>query len=374
MEFGFYVAKIKSALTEPRWGLVATLAAAGIGVSIFLLTFGGGLTSSVPADLVTANDLLVAAAPVTPAPRLDREAYDRKLRQLANWQDSASTAETAAASGKPRLWPVAAAYPKYGAILPFKRIVAYYGNFLSKGMGVLGEYPEDVMLEMLAKEVKAWEAADPTTPVQPTIDYIAVTAQSSAGKDGRYRLRMPPAQIDKALALAKKIDGIVVLDVQPGLADLMGEIKVLEPYLVLPQVHLAIDPEFVMKTGARPGTRVGTVDAADVNAAAAYLAELVRKNDLPPKVLVVHRYTKEMVTNAVKIKPLPEVQVVMDMDGWGPAAKKYGTYNACIYPYPVQFTGFKLFYKNDVKQPGTSLLTPAEILRLTPQPSFIQYQ
>ena len=29
-----------------------------------------------------------------------------------------------------------------------------------------------------------------------------------------------------------------------------------------------------------------------------------------------------MVTNYKEIKPLPEVQIVMDMDGWGEKAKK----------------------------------------------------
>jgi hypothetical protein len=76
-------------------------------------------------------------------------------------------------------WPVKTAYPKPGAILPFKRIVAYYGNFYSKNMGALGEYPADEMLAKLTAECKKWEAADPTIPVQPAIHYIAVTAQGS---------------------------------------------------------------------------------------------------------------------------------------------------------------------------------------------------
>lgn len=309
---------------------------------------------------------------IPPKPTLDKDEYDRKLRQLAHVSEDAPPV---AEGDKPRLWPVKAAYPNVGAILPFKRIVAYYGNFLAKGMGVLGEYPEDVMLAKLAVEVKKWEEADPTTPVQPAIDYIAITAQLSPGKDGKYRARMPFSQIDKALEIAAKIDGIVILEVQPGLANLMGEIRSLEPYLIKPNVHLAIDPEFVMiKSGARPGTRVGTVDAVDVNAAAAYLEYLVQENGLPPKVLIVHRYTQAMVTNATKITPLPDVQIVIDMDGWGPADKKYSTYNSWIATQPVQFTGFKLFYKNDIKRPGSRLLTPAEILELTPQPSFIQFQ
>jgi len=40
---------------------------------------------------------------------------------------------------------------------------------------------------------------------------------------------------------------------------------------------------------------------------------------------------------------------------------------------PVQFTGFKLFYHNDTKK-GDPLLTPKDVLRLIPQPLYIQYQ
>ena len=81
-----------------------------------------------------------------------------------------------------------------------------------------------------------------------------------------------------------------------------------------------------------------------------------------------------MVTNYKEIKPLPEVQVVMHMDGWGGAAKKINTYQQFIYKEPVQFTGFKLFYKNDVLEKGTTLMIPNDLLKLNPQPIYIQYQ
>jgi hypothetical protein len=129
-----------------------------------------------------------------------------------------------------------------------------------------------------------------------------------------------------------------------------------------------------MKSGAKPGTEIGTFSSADVNYAAQYLANLVQKNNLPPKILVVHRFTQGMMTGYKNIKPLPEVQIVVDMDGWGFGAKKINTYNTVVTPEPVQFAGFKLFYKNDLKPPSKSMLTPAEILKLTPAPVFIQYQ
>ncbi len=305
-------------------------------------------------------------------PHFNKADYDARMLALANV--STSTATSTASSTKTALWPASTVYPKIGAILPFNRVVAYYGNFLSKQMGVLGQYPEDEMLAKLDAEVKKWQEADPTTPVMPAIDYIALTAQASPGKDGKYRLQMPDTEIDKAVALAKKINGIVILDVQVGLSNLEAELPMLEKYLKMPQVHLAIDPEFSMKKGSRPGTVIGTFDAKDVNYAAEYLAGLVKANNLPPKILVVHRFTRPMVTNYKEITPLPEVQVVMDMDGWGSPSRKLGTYGAVIYGEPVQFTGFKLFYKNDILPPSTHMMTPQEVLGLTPRPIFIQYQ
>ncbi|MHB8660587.1 MAG: hypothetical protein ACYC75_01425 [Minisyncoccota bacterium] len=317
-----------------------------------------------------------------PLPVLDKADYAARLFALAHVSTStlASSPEsffdatTTATTSARRLWPVKTIYPDAPAILPFKRIVAYYGNYYSAQMGVLGEYPTDEMLAMLASTTAEWTAADPTTPVVPALEYIAVVAQGRAGADGTYRLRMPDDQIEKTIQLADQIHGLVFLDVQVGLSNLQAELPLLEPYLKMPQVELAIDPEFSMKYGNPPGTVIGTFDATDVNYAASYLANIVNQYHLPPKVLVVHRFTEAMVTHYKQIQPLPEVEIVMNMDGWGSKEKKKGTYNAVIYPEPVQFTGIKLFYKNDLRPPSTGMLTPAEVLKLTPAPIYVQYQ
>ena len=308
---------------------------------------------------------------------LDTKLYDHKMLLLANNPKPkvvATSTATSTKSVKVPLWPAKTVYPSSGALLPFNRIIAYYGNFLSKGMGVLGQYPEAEMLAKLRSEVKHWEEADPATPVIPAIHYIAVTAQVSAGKDGKYILRMPDSQIELALETAKKVNGIVFLDVQIGLSTLQKEIPLLDAFLKLPNVHLGIDPEFSMKTGIAPGHVIGSMDAVDINYVANHLAELVKANNLPPKILVIHRFTHKMVTNFKQITPLPEVQIVMHMDGWGSPAKKFGTYSQVIVPEPVQFTGFKIFYRNDLKPPSTRLITPQELLDLNPRPIYIQYQ
>ncbi len=322
-------------------------------------------------------------------PPLDTLSYDKKNLDLANnpppkmpttkiVKDKKTGKETTVIippkPEPPNIWPPKTVYPNPGAILPFKRIVAYYGNLYSTQMGVLGEYPEDEMLAKLDVEVKKWEAADPATPVMPALHYIAVVAQGKPGSDGKYRTRMPDSEIDKVLAMAAKINAIVFLDVQLGFSNAQTEIPLLEKYLQMPNVHLGIDPEFSMKTGIRPGKVVGTLDASDVNFAANYLAKIVKENNLTPKILVIHRYTQKMLTNYKDMKPLPQVQIVINMDGWGWMSRKIGTYTHFIYPEPVQFTGFKLFYKNDIKNPGTVLMTPVDLLKLRPKPIYIQYQ
>lgn len=291
---------------------------------------------------------------------LDSLAYDLKVEHLAN-NDT---------TGK---WPVKGPYPLPGALLPFNRIVAYYGNLYSKGMGILGELPKDSMLARLQQEVQHWQKADTTTKVIPALHYIAVTAQTQPGKGNMYRLRMPFHQIDTILSWAKSINGLVFLDVQVGHSSVKNEIVELLPYLQLPNVHLGIDPEFSMKTGVAPGRVIGHFDASDINDAIDILAQTVRDHNLPPKVLVVHRFTQGMIKNYQDIKLTPEVQVVIDMDGFGDKILKESTWKRYIYKEPVQFTGFKLFYKNDTKL-NWQMYTPEELMQFTPRPVYIQYQ
>jgi hypothetical protein len=315
----------------------------------------------------------VAAAPKEAAPgipasaggTLDTARYDYLMKYIANGDTSGR-------------WPVKnTPYPLPGAILPFYRPVAYYGNLYSNRMGALGKWPKAQMIPNLLAEVKKWNEADTVIKSIPSLHYIAVTAQGAPGKDGKFRYRMPHHQIDTILNWAKEINAIVFIDVQIGLSTLQEEIPLFEKYLSMPNVHLGIDPEFAMngKGGKKPGTVIGTMDASDINWVGDYLAGLVRKNNLPPKIFMIHRFTKGMITGYDRIKLRPELQVVIDMDGWGPPDLKKGTYRYWINEQPVQFTGFKLFYVNDVEKSGQKEMMSREtLLGLKPRPVYIQYQ
>lgn len=299
---------------------------------------------------------------VNTAPAFDSLQYDKLMNSLSH-NDSSG------------LWPVKTAYPKMGALLPFSRIIAFYGNLYSTRMGVMGALPPDEMLDSLQNEVRRWNTADTIIEAKPALHYIAVTAQRAPGKGGKYRLRMPDTQIQKVLDIAKQIDALVFLDIQVGRSTLEEEIPLLREYLKLPHVHLGIDPEYSMKTASVPGEKLGTMDATDINYAAEYLAQLVEENNLPPKILVVHRFKKLMMTNYKQIETRPEVQVVIHMDGFGRRELKLSSYKHTITDEPVQFAGFKLFYKNDTVDPKMPfVMQPEEILKLNPVPVYIQYQ
>ena len=325
-----------------------------------------------------------ATAPAAPPAKGKKAAKGKKGGKTPKWQQAAPPGKIAPpgkynAGEDPEYakqvgWPVKTPPTLPGSILPGKRIVAYYGNPRSTKMGVLGEYPKDEMLRRLKVEVAKWEKADPSLPVLPALHLVAVVAQGEPGKSGKYRMIHPDALVNEVYGWAKEVNGILFVDIQTGHSDIRTILPRFEWILKNPDVHLGMDAEFnLIKSGKIPCTKIGTYDAADVNYAAGFLAELVKKYNLPPKVLIVHRFTRNMITNAKNIQLRPEVQIVMNMDGWGAPWLKHDSYKDYIVKEPVEYTGFKLFYHNDTKK-GDPLMTPQDLLKLNPKPVYIQYQ
>ncbi|MDE2039286.1 MAG: hypothetical protein KGO96_04905 [Elusimicrobia bacterium] len=265
--------------------------------------------------------------------------------------------------------PLSAATERAAGLLPAHRIVTYYGNPLSKRMGVLGESPPDEMLAQLERAARQWQKADPKTKVWPGLELVATVASDWPGPDGLYRTRMDSALIEKVCSWAQKRHWLVILDIQVGRSSVRAEVERLLPFLKRPYVHLALDPEFEMRHGLRPGARIGSSDAEDVNVATLLLSRIVERYHLPPKLLLVHRFTYDMLTRYKRIRLNPNVQVAVVMDGFGAPGFKRRAYNATVAREPVEFTGVKLFYKND-----KPLMSPSEVLRWRPAPNVIIYQ
>jgi hypothetical protein len=227
------------------------------------------------------------------------------------------------------------------------------------------------MLRKLDSEVAAWNRIDPTTPAIPALHVIVLVADATPGPSGKYRTRHDSAMIEKVYGWARSRNALMFVDLQVGQSTLQAELPWIEKFLIRPDVHLGIDPEFAMKGNAIPGKRIGSYDAADINYASRFLANLVDKYKLPPKILVVHRFTPKGVTNADRIQLDPRVQIVMHMDGFGPPWMKRDTYWRDIKGEPVQFTGWKQFTKLKNDRPPTPR---GDILRLWPVPLYIQIQ
>jgi hypothetical protein len=313
-------------------------------------------SDSVPADWSTGDSAKPATSTIDSARPVARVKSKKSIFNVSS-ADSAR-------------WPVPGPDPLLGSIIPEHRIVAFYGNPLSKRMGILGEIDPEEMLRRLEAIATEWAAADSGQKVLPALHLIATVAQGYPGPARKYRLQMPDSVIERVADWVEKRGWILILDIQPGLSSVEAELPVLLPYLKRPYVHLALDPEFAMKDGHLPGRDwMGNMDASEVNHAVDVLAKVVEEHQLPPKVLVVHRFTRNMLKNASRIKLDPRVQVVIDMDGYGSPGSKMGAYRWFVVRHPVQYTGFKLFFKND-----KPMMKPAEVLELYPKPMYIQYQ
>ena len=279
------------------------------------------------------------------------------------WEPDAQRGPRSAATP----FPLPPALP--GSVVPARRIVAYYGNQLSSRMGILGEATPPQMLARLKEQARAYAVADPKTPVQPALELVAIVAQEGAGRDGLYRLKMDDEIIEEVAQWAESNNFLLILDVQPGRNSFAPEVQSLMPFLKRPYVHLALDPEFAMGPNELPGEEIGSVDAAAINRTIQTLAELVTAENLPPKLLLVHRFTERMVTNYRQIRPDPRVQVAIVMDGFGTPEAKISKYDALVGDQRVQYAGFKLFYRQD--QP---VMTPRQVLELDPAPHVVIYQ
>jgi hypothetical protein len=314
------------------------------------------LTRSTMSDSAATDSNRVALVASDSAPPPTRERAKKRAFNISS-ADSAR-------------WPVPAPDPLPGSLLPEHRIVAFYGNPLSKRMGVLGEIEPEEMLRRLEATATEWAATDSGQKVLPALHLIATVAQGYPGPARKYRLQMPDSIIERVANWVESRGWLLILDIQPGLSSVEAELPVLVPYLKRPYVHLALDPEFAMKDGHLPGRDwMGHMDAAEVNHAIDVLAKVVEEYQLPPKVLVVHRFTRNMLTNASQIRLDPRVQVIIDMDGYGSPGSKMGAYRWFVVRHPVQYTGFKLFFKND-----KPMMKPKEVLELYPRPMYIQYQ
>jgi hypothetical protein len=220
-------------------------------------------------------------------------------------------------------------------------------------------------LQGLAAEYQAL-ANDRT--VLPTFHIIVTVADPFPGPAGTYSHWTSEAQLAEWIEFAAGRGAAVVLDIQPGRADLVQEVQRLRPFLLQPHVHMALDPEFTMAEGEVPGQVIGQVDGEQINTVQALLQEIALEVGLN-KVLIVHQFDPTMVVDKAAIRDYPNVELVIDADGFGSPLAKTEDYLIYAGEPGFEYGGFKLFYEWDAP-----LMEPAGVLGLRPVPAVIIYQ
>ena len=124
-----------------------------------------------------------------------------------------------------------------------------------------------------------------------------------------------------------------------------------------------------MRDGEIPGVDLGGVDGAEIQGAVEALSRLVEEAGTPDMILLIHQFESGIVTNKQLIEPTQNVLVVLSADEFGPAEDKTTKYDVLVGDEPIQYGGFKLFYRQD-----EPLLSPEEVLELDSVPVVVNYQ
>ena len=254
-------------------------------------------------------------------------------------------------------------------LFPDRRLVAFYGNPLTPVLGVLGEQGPDAAIDRMLPIVARYEADG--IPAIPAFEIIVTVADSRAGADGDYSNEMDPEVIRPWIEAAAGRGVYVILDLQPGRTDFLTQAKYYEEFLRLPHVGLALDPEWRLEPDQLHLEQIGSVDAAEINTVVEWLADLVRTEHLPQKLLLLHQFRLSMITDRGLVETPPELAVAIQADGQGPIESKYETWAALTAgPEAERFWwGWKNFYDEDSPTP-----TPDQVLDLTPTAYYVSYQ
>jgi hypothetical protein len=261
--------------------------------------------------------------------------------------------------------------PRGGRTLfPDYRLVGFCGTPNAPALGALqGNLPAR------AKELEAQAEKYATKrKLLPVFELIAVVVQSGAGPDGKYRRRVDDSVIDHYLKVARASKALLLLNIQPGQSDFLTEVKTFDKYLREPDVGVALDPEWAMKPKQTPGRFYGQTDGETINEVASYLSDIIKEGDLPEKALVFHQVNRGVLKDEPQLNPMPGVIFIKSVDGLGPMHTKIETYDYLMLTMRKGVhPGFKLFYDEDTRN-GSRIMSPKEVLALSPQPEYVMYE
>ena len=358
-------------LPRLRWPYLVLLAV------LAAVALPGATSATALAEVTIARLAVPAADSAEPEPEPER-AIDPRLGGVAALESSGSS--LLLALDPPSALPAELAVPV--AVVPpgprrlppsvFARaqVVSFYGYPGVPVMGALGAHSPLDAVTAVSLVAAEYDALNGPREVVPALHLIVAVAQRYSGSDGLYLDRMDAELLAEYVEAARERDVLLFLDIQVGWSDVLLEVSWLAAALREPFVHLAIDPEFATRSdGAPPGVAIGSLEASEVNDVQRYLARIVRLRGLPPKVLVLHQFLDDMLRDVDAYEDVPEVELAIDMDGYGGDQAKLSKYDRYALSSYAERAAIKLFYDWDAP-----LITPARLQALPRPPDLVIYQ
>ena len=273
---------------------------------------------------------------------------------------------TSIAERFPRLLPRA---PHLEPLSSGRQIISYYGNPYSASMGILGAGGLETIGAKLEEHAALYDQLNGPLGVVPAMHLVYAVAQYHPTDNGLYLQYVGDDDVRRYVAYTREHDMLLFIDLQIGRSTVRDEIERVLPYLRYPHVHLALDPEFAVSDPEVPGTDLGSLNARDINDAQQMLDQLAEQEGLPPKLLIVHQFADSMLQGGDAIESYPNVELIFDMDGFGPAAIKRVKYEDLAGRSYATNAGIKLFFDYD-----PDLMSEEDVLRLQPTPALVIYQ
>ncbi len=276
-------------------------------------------------------------------------------------------------SARPASSPASSQLPRGGReLFPRHRLVGFSGGPGSAAFGRLGVGDLDERVREIERLGRSYGTGG--REVLPVLELITVVVHASPGRDGTFNSRIDDAVIAEHLDAARRHRALLLLNIQPGRARFLDEVRGLQRWLREPDVGLALDPEWAVAAPQIPGRSYGSVTGAELDAVSAYVADLVERNDLPEKAIVVHQLAPSILRGGAALTARDGVAMIKSVDGIGSREAKVHTWTRLTSGMSTVFhPGFKLFLEEDAEG-ASRLMTAAEVMALTPRPEYVLYE
>jgi hypothetical protein len=255
------------------------------------------------------------------------------------------------------------------ALLDEYQVVVHYGSPIAEGLGILGQSPPEEAASRLQDQTARFDELNGGRGALGAMEVIYGMALAEPGTEGTHVGYLDDDTVTRYIALAEERDLQLILDLQLGRADVSDEVARIERFLRHPRVHVAIDPEYAVGPWGVPIVDTGFVSGAEINEAQRVVSEIVRRENLPPKLLVIHQFMEETIIDGHDVERVPGVELVLNMDAYGDIESKLERYREFAHRPYAHRRSYNVFMQLD-----TRVQDERELLELDPLPDMFMYQ